>query len=342
MLMLPAIVTALLLASACAPKSTSPAAKQQATTQPQQLPKTVTVPLYSRGEHVFAHANLDSANAGFFMIDTGAALDAVGLGLAGRLKLPHVGEGTAIGIGGPEKFTYRKVNQLSIGRLELPTQRLAAINLNRFSRQMGITVNGVIGFPSLGRVPFTIDYRVPSLTVYPQGVFEQPIDAVAQPMRLSRGLPMVLAEIEGAPSVWLLVDTGADRELMLPLAYLQYWPDCVGIPVSGDGQSTGVGGKVRNLQTWLKQVNLFGMEMKHVPVNFERSQSPQSSKRELVGRIGHRLLENFRLTFDSRRRVIWAQWQPAAHNQLAERAIRQTSSTSNEADAPMSVQGLPK
>ncbi|QQE12697.1 hypothetical protein JD969_04315 [Planctomycetota bacterium] len=297
-------------------KTQTPSAKHSLA-KPDELPKKVAVPFRTHGEHIFVSTDLEGRNAGLFLLDTGAAIDAIGMGIAGRFNLPETGSGTAMGIAGPEAFKFREVDSVEIGNIDLDRSKLAAINLTRFAKSMGVTINGVIGYSSLRAVPFTLDYPNNQLVFHRPTDFIAPTTASRHPLLVRRGLPLVKAEIENGKTIWLIVDSGADQELTLPMSYLQRYPDIVSVPMSGAGQSAGVGGKIRNMRTWLKKMDILGVELVNVPVSFESSPTLQHNDKIVVGRIGHRLLENFSLTFDTSNRHIYADWQPNARNELA-------------------------
>ncbi|WP_432797546.1 aspartyl protease family protein [Poriferisphaera sp. WC338] len=278
--------------------------------EPSALPAQLDIAIHTQSEHIFVRADLDGRDAGMFLLDTGAAIDAVGKGIAGRFNLPEKGSGTAMGIAGAEKFKFREIDSLQIGDLELDRERLAAINLNRFANAMGVSVNGVIGYSSLKHAPFTIDYPNEKLTIYRPNSFLPPTDASAHHLLIRQGLPLVKAQIANGEEIWLIVDSGADQELTLPMKYLNKYPKVVSVPMSGAGQSAGVGGKIKNIRTWLGQLTLLGVELKNVPVSFEDSPALQFGNNIPIGRIGHRLLENFRITFHTDERLVYAEWQP--------------------------------
>ncbi|MCG8523984.1 MAG: hypothetical protein MI744_17415, partial [Pseudomonadales bacterium] len=106
----------------------TPAAKHSLA-DPEKLPRQVAVPFRTYGEHIFVSTDLEGRNAGLFLLDTGAAIDAIGMGIAGRYNLPETGAGTAMGIAGPESFKFRKVNSVKIGNIDINRSKLAAINL---------------------------------------------------------------------------------------------------------------------------------------------------------------------------------------------------------------------
>ena len=122
---------------------------------------------------------------------------------------------------------------------------------------------------------------------------------------------MIRAQVGRGHVVWLIVDTGADGQITLPNSAAADWPDIIAVPMSGRGLSSGVGGTVESRHTWLTRLRLLGVELMHVPVSFEDSGFASTRSRVHIGRIGGKLLNQFRLTFDPSTRQIWASWQPA-------------------------------
>ena len=286
---------------------------------PNELPKTTFIPFTTSSEHIFVRTGVNGQDAGLFLLDTGAAIDAIGLGFAGRLELPIVGKGKAMGIAGLESFTFRQVNELQIYHLALTNHRLAGINLNRFSRSLGTPINGIIGFSALRTIPFTLDYPHSRLLIHNPKLFEPSENATRHSLLIRKGLPLVKAEIQGGETVWLIVDSGADMEITLPMKYVEQNPNVTPVPHSGSGAAAGVGGKVTNKRTWLTKLDILGVQLHNVPVSFEASPSLQHNEKLIVGRIGHRLLENFVLTFDAPKRAIYAEWRPNEHRENLER-----------------------
>ena len=175
---------------------------------------------------------------------------------------------------------------------------------------MGSPLGGIVGFGQFGCLPFTIDYQSLAVTVYRPDRFRPPPSAAPHHLRVRRGLPMVAARVGNDRLIWLILDTGADNEITLPTTVLRRWPNIVAVPDSGPGQSVGVGGRQVSAGTWLRSLKLFGLDLRGVPVSFEQPPGPFDHDRMIVGRIGNKLLQHFRLTINARRRVLWAQWRP--------------------------------
>ena len=245
------------------------------------------------------------------MLDTGSSLTVIGQGTAERMSLPESGGGTAMGIGGPEKFSYRHINSIAIGELTLTESRLACLSLFRFRRPVGIAINGVIGFPALQYVPFAIDQQTATLTVFSPDSFRPPGDGHAEPLSIDGGIPSVLARVGNDHQVRLILDTGDMSHLTLPRWCLDRWPDIAAVSSTGHNRSIGVGGTVDGIRTWASALKIFGLQLNGVEVSFD-PQPMARGRRVAIGRVGNGILKHFRLTFDVRRRIVWAQWRPDA------------------------------
>ena len=245
------------------------------------LPAELTFPLSTHDTYLQIRARINGQPMGMFLIDTGSAFNVVTPLIADQLRLPVGGAGAASGVGGVEAFTFRRAQSLSIGNLSLASLDLAQLEMYRFTIPLGQSVSGIIGFNAFGSAPFTIDYDGPTLTVYSPVDFQPVADEVAYPYQIRGGVPVVKATVGKGHSVWLIVDTGADLEITLPLVCAAAWPDIVAVPLSGRGQSRGIGGTISANHTWLTSLELFGVKLRYVPASFERprgkDQSPGSS-----------------------------------------------------------------
>lgn len=279
-------------------------------TQPSQLPRQITIALDQHNGYLRAPVKINGRDVGQFLLDTGSAQTAISPAVANRLNLPAGDAGVASGIGGREGFVYRHAQAVVVGDLRLEGQRLAALDLHAFSDSVGRFVSGLLGFHAFGHVPVTIDYQLSTLTVYHPDQFEPPPEAQAHRLWVSKGLPLVRASVGQGHEIWLIIDTGADTHVTLPIACAVAWPDIVLLEHSGRGRSKGIGGSVPSIHTWLTSMSLLGLQLHDVPVTFEPAQADHRDQQRIVGRIGSKMLKHFRLTFDRANGRVWVQWRP--------------------------------
>lgn len=287
------------------------------------LPDRLDIPLARSNGYLLVPGYIDGVSVGLMMIDTGASLGVIEQGVAGRLHLEKVGQGRTVGVGGIESFDYVRVEHLSIGRaavavggqaehgtLALDTQQMAGLSLLRFGQSLGVGLAGIVGFTDFGQVPFALDASAKQLTVYRPDAFRPPRDAERMRLTLFRRLPVIEAQVfDGSKKVpvRLLIDYGADTALTLPRSILEQHPGVASVDASGAGVTRGVGGSVVSTQTWARRVRIFGMDLEHIPVNFETPPASLGGPRP-IGRVGNSLLQHFRLTFDPARGWVYAQW----------------------------------
>ncbi|MEO0515303.1 MAG: retropepsin-like aspartic protease [Planctomycetota bacterium] len=293
------------------------------------LPARLDIPLARSGGYLLVPTFLNGESVGLMMIDTGASLSVVAQGVAGSLGLPKDGQGRTVGVGGFEDFDYYRAEHFSIGQptsrldgkkntqrgvLRLERDRIAGLRMLNFGRALGVGLAGIVAFTDFGDVPFALDAANQRLTVYEPRAFRPPADATRHRLQNFRKLPMVRAEVDDGNQrveVWLIIDYGADNALTLPRAVLERYPGVVSVNASGSGQTRGVGGTVTSTQTWVKNFRVFGLDLQHIPVNFE-TPPPTMRGEKLIGRIGNSLLQHFRLTFHPAHGWVYAAWNPAA------------------------------
>jgi len=292
------------------PTTSAPASRYSLNT-PDELPDSVTIQLSNHKGYLFAPTTINGKRAGLFMFDTGSNLAVISTGVAGRLGLPASGAGQATGVGGQQAYRYRTYDSMVFGGVELKSNRAAAISMHGMSRGIGASVGGLFGVRELAGLPFTLDYSNDTLRIYRPDAFTPPknVEPVTGHFDFA-GLPVVRAELGQGRKVYLILDSGADNELTLPRKCLTLWPDIVTTPGTGSGRSAGVGGTVASTYTWVDTLEVFGLTLKDMPVQFEQAPEVFNRQPYPIGRVGGAFLKNFRLTMDPKRRLIWAQWLP--------------------------------
>ncbi len=269
------------------------------------------MPLKKVGHYFLLPTHINNQYAGQFLLDTGSALSGAELGVARRLELPRTGQATASGIGGQAAITSCQIDSFAVHHIQLDSSgRFFALNMLEFTSALEMPLGGIIGYTAFGNVPFTIDPRDPSLTIYNPETFQPPRDIRPFPLYHHRFLPMVSAEIGPGRGhdIWLVLDTGADNQLSLPSKCAESWPDILAVPFQGAAHATGIGGESASSLAWLHSLKVFGLDLRDVPVTFEPTIPSLDRHDRPVGRIGNELLKQFKLTFHRNRNQIWAEW----------------------------------
>ena len=271
------------------------------------LPKALRIPLVNDKGYLFVQASVNGRHAGPMLFDTGSTLNIIDKGVVARLQLPQVGRGRTTGIAGTQDFTFHGVDSLAVGELDLGVDRAGSLSMHKLMRGIQRSPAGLIGSVSLLPHPFTIDYANSELIVYHRGTFVAPKNSVRVELTSYGRLPAVKATLANGQEVVLIIDTGADNTVSLPMGLAKV-PDILATGASGAGRARGVGGEIETLQGWLKELEVFGFTLNGVPVTFEpKTREPRRTDLP-VGRIGGQLLKDFRLTFDARYGALYVEF----------------------------------
>lgn len=281
--------------------------------EPGGLPKALRIPLTLDKGYLFVDTTINGRRAGTMLFDTGSTLNIIDRGVIARFRLKQTGEGRTVGIAGTESFTQHAVGSLAIGDLDLGVGQAGSLSMYKLMRGMQKSPAGLIGSISLLPHPFTIDYKKQELIVYNRDTFVPP--AGSEKVRLTNygRLPAVKAKLANGQEVVLIIDTGADNTVSLPVR-VSTMPGILATGATGASSARGVGGDIQTVQGWLKELEVFGFRLGGVPVTFEPKTREPRRKDLPVGRIGGQLLKDFRLTFDARYGSLWVEFTGAAQD----------------------------
>lgn len=176
-----------------------------------------------------------------FLLDTGSEDPVIDSALAERAGLMERGLAFTASAGGSLAVGYGIAERLELGgagveHLALQVQPLA----ERFTPFAdGIAVEGVLGMSFLHRFDATLDFGRGTLSLQARGSGEPPDPAV--PLRLvGAGLPLVRAEVNGAPCNLLLDSGEAGYDLILSAAAAERTGVAPAAPSAGVGASGGI------------------------------------------------------------------------------------------------------
>jgi hypothetical protein len=242
-----------------------------------------------------ARAQLGAREVGAFLLDTGAGATFIDQRLADELALPEIIPASAEGDAAKTELGTRELLGLAIGGLPLSTTPTFAVDLARPDAPIGGPFAGVIGFPTLGSGPFTLDFTAGTLTVHDETLFEPPPDAAAEVLRLDQGLPFVEAKLEDGSPIWLLLDTTAPSAITVWHGFGKQHPGVL--------HGAGTPGS----EAELRSLRLFGSEEAVIPVLIQDAPTRPWPRARVVGRVGMEYLRRLRLTIHPGAQKIWAE-----------------------------------
>lgn len=268
-----------------------------------------TIALTRRGDLLFAPGEIDGRPVGEFLVDTGASITCIDRDLADALHLDTVIDGTVSGILFDAATSVRTVHTLTVAGVALDANPTIDADLGEALARVGVPVAGIIGYPTLGAAPFTIDYQHATLTLHDPGRFVAPANAKSELLRVNH-VPYVEATFENGPLVWLMLDTGAASTLHLRRSFVKQYADVLRVPQKNWVTGVGIGGGTQVMQSEVHALQLFNRAYGTVPVVVQDGLVAGWNHPRVAGIVGSGLLKDFRITIDPTKRRIWAEPQP--------------------------------
>lgn len=303
-----ALLGILLLATACAAGQAPPRIPPPSAI-PEQAPVpdaqgARTIPLVRRDGVVFVPTRIDDRDVGEFLVDTGAGATILDEHVADDLGLGEAVDTTIIGSLAESRASLRKVHTLTAAGLPLEHEPTIAVDLGDVNP--GRSFGGIIGLPTLGPAPFTIDFARGSLTIHDLARFVPPADAQPEPLRINQ-VPYVEATLDGDVSVWLLLDSGQSAPVVLWQEFVKQHPDILTVPQKRWVQATGIGGGMQVMESELRALRVFGEEHGKTPVFIQEAPRQGWHHPRVAGRIGMALMGHLRITIHPTHRRLWVE-----------------------------------
>ena len=301
----PVISAALLAAADCGGFATPAAAPlERAAAAPITVPGAGRIALVRRGDFFVAPVTIGGRAAGEFLVDTGAGVSLIDRGVADALGLPP-GVGTRVqGALFTVPAEIRALSDLAAGGVALVADPTVAIDLGEVSASVGSALAGIIGFPTLGTGPVTIDFTAATLTIHDPERFTPPAGVRAEILRVNQ-VPYVEATLARAFAVWLQLDTGSLFAITLWRDFVQAHPDVLAGAPQRRVRTSGVGGDKELVQAEVGTLHVLGRDADDVPVIVQDAPPRRWRHPRIAGRVGLGLLKDLRITMHPLARRIW-------------------------------------
>lgn len=265
------------------------------------IPQPVRVPARILSNFFLVEAKQDDGKTYRFMIDTGSSVMLVSPALGDALKQKER-RGAP-----PRTLPVRGANgrEITLPAIILRHFQLGDAHFDRvpaivydfsdLSAHLGVTIDGVVGFPLFRDTLLTLDYPASQLEIAPHPVVAPAVTNNARTTVLTynreQTTPLVPVQM-GNESFFTLLDTGSDLGLSLNPAGLN--PRFVHGPRVGMIVSS-LHGDNRQLVGRLQQNITLGNLVVHQPVVDLTDQ---------LSSLGGELLRHFRITFDQQRHLV--------------------------------------
>lgn len=265
------------------------------------VPQPVRLPARILSNFFLVEAKQDDGKTYRFMIDTGSSVTLVSPALGEVLKRKER-RGAP-----PRTLPVRGANGRQV---ELPAiilrhfqlgeahfERVPAIvyDFSDLSAHLGLTIDGVVGFPLFRDTLLTLDYPAARLEIAPLPLVPAAVAANARTTTLAynreQSTPLVPVQM-GNESFFALLDTGSDLGLSLNPAGLN--------PRFANGPRVGM--IVSSLHGDNRQ--LVGRLAQDITLGTQAVRQPVVDLTEQLSSLGGELLRHFRLTFDQQRHLV--------------------------------------
>lgn len=231
------------------------------------------------------------------VVDSGAQFSAIDRTLAERLGLPRTIAAPilAYGVSGGPSLSYTVSLNLSLPGLAIPGLRAAALDLAAISAATGRDFQLLIGRDVLRHLVVEADFPRGRARFLTREAFRPARDAITIPLRTKGGAPVVSVQIEDAPALDVLVDTGASGVLALSTAAAtQAGLLAPGRQVSS-AHSVSLGGLSLDRLVTARTVRIGGMTLHQADVQVY---TPAANAPAPSGLLGTGLFRQFRMGLD--------------------------------------------
>jgi len=234
-----------------------------------------------------------------FMVDTGSSANIVSAALAdaiGRRRKQWTPRRVQGAHGTTTELEPVTLRELRLGGATFTTVPALIYDFTELSAHLGVTLDGVIGFPLFRDTLLTLDYPGARLVVapYPAGTAPLPRqteNASTLTFNPERGTPVIPVQL-GVESFNVLIDTGSDAALTLNPAGLH--PRFASGPREGPPVASIAGDRPQ----------LVGRLSQNFYIGTHTVVQPIADLTDQLSSLGGELLRHFALTFDQRRNLV--------------------------------------
>jgi hypothetical protein len=252
-------------------------------------------PSFASGErgHSFVPVRVDGAEAGWWLLDSGADGMLIDEALADRLGMPVLGEARSVGADGrPRRATIRRGRTFTLGRLTFRDPVFRALDLSGATAPPGEHRSGVIGYDAFARAVIEYARDGDEVAICDPASYRPAAPARWQPLDFIDQTPAVPATLEGDITGLFQIDTGAAGSVDFYSQFVEANRLLEGRETR-EIQSEGAGGAFTMRAGRIRWIALGGRRFENEEVGFRTS-----AGRDGAGVIGRALLRPFRTVFD--------------------------------------------
>lgn len=297
-----------------APSSSRSGFKANTAAAPAPIPGEVVLPARIVSNLFFVQGSIGGSGPFWFLVDTGSSATLVSDRVATLLDDVRMERGMApveviSAAGGATLLGSTSIPSLEFGAARFTGLKAAVYDLADLSNHLGLTVDGIIGFPVFNDWLLTLDYPSSVARLTPRFP-ARAVPGSAVPFAVENGTRPIVNVLLGGQPLTVLVDSGSDLALTLNPAGLD--PKFKYGPRRGPIVSTLSGNVPQEIGRLSELLQIGSAEIREPRVMLTDQQSS----------LGGAILRQFSITFDQKRGL--AVFTPAAKNPIRIPSLRST------------------
>lgn len=259
----------------------------------------VVVPFELYRNHIYFDADVPGHGTMRFIFDSGAGGTALNSDLVERLKLEHLGQVEARGVGGADVSEVYQLDSLHIGGLSLSELPVYAMDLSPLQAAGTKRIDGIVGYDLLSRFAITVNYEDSVFIIHRDSKVDRSGWGSECRLNLDFRLPYIDARVNDSIIGRFRLDTGSGATVDFNSPFVER-NKLLAEDRSQYHQVTafGIGGGSSGLIGELPSLELCEYRIDSVLVNYSTSESGIFAGAQTAGNIGAGVLKRFIVTFD--------------------------------------------
>ncbi len=279
----------------------------------QQSKYITRIPFELVGEHIFIKVKVNNSEDLNFLFDTGAGKTVINIQTAQKLKMTSNKQ--KITSGAAEKFTTDiiKNTSIKINNIKLDIRNLQSSPLEHLGKDIGIEIDGIIGYRLLKKHVVKINYDTYMLEICPSKKFKYNGEGEIVEFINKTSHPYINAQIIFDNGETLdgefIFDTGAGGALALCTPFseenniIEKCKTSYAVNSVGYSKTTTTTNVVK-----ISSFKISNLEFHDVSTNVYSVKSGFFSSERPDGLIGNSILKKYNITFDYQRKKTY--WEP--------------------------------
>jgi hypothetical protein len=255
----------------------------------------------ARTGHFLVRPEVDGADLGWFVFDSGASSSVISSRAARRLDLRRLGTVPVVSVFGRQEQPAGRARSLALGPLTISAPFFVEMDTSPIEQAFGAEIGGILGYDVFSRAVVEVEAAVPAISLHDPDSYELRGGAW-QPLTLHYQTPAVGAAFDGHEGLFRL-DLGASGSPAGNVTFHAPAVEWLGLLSERDVERTAVGEQ----QVAFGRIGWFelaGRRFENPDAMFALGKGGVFDDPYLDGNVGLSFLAPFRVVFDYQRRRI--------------------------------------